>query len=264
MTPRPIPPYSPEALSRDLRALPPPAADEGFRLAMRDMFVRREIPAVVPPAPIPMPMHVWRRHVIAACAAAAACLMLVVGDVRPAWRTPGPLTATHVRIDGSAATPGSRWRDGALIETAPDEPMDIELSGIARFQLAGGTGFRLPARPSRWMAPVMAGALEYGEVRITTEPGFHGARLTIRARIVDAIVSGTTLAVLGSPDSTCVCVYEGAVTVRGTLGVIDTVRAGTRRTEFRDGRKSVIEPIRAMEIMKLQMLRAQVPADSLR
>jgi ferric-dicitrate binding protein FerR (iron transport regulator) len=260
MSDRRVPDTSPEALQRELRSLPAPPVDPHFEAAMREGFVRRAVPAPLPPAPLPMPAQVWRRHLIAACAAAAACLALVLGDGRSGWRAPGPLTATHLRIDGAAPTAAQVWREGALIETAPDEPVDLEIPGLARVQLAGGSAFRLPAAPSHWLAPVMVGALEYGEVRVTTGAGFHGTRLTIRAYGVDAIVTGTTLAVLASPDSTCVCVYEGAVEVRASVGRPDTVRAGTRRTEFHDGRAPVIEPIRAMETMKLQMLRAQVPS----
>lgn len=264
MSPRRMPDSPPEALLRALRDLPAPPVDPRFHAAMREAFMRRAVPAPLPPALLPMPAQVWRRHVIAACAAAAACLLLVLGDVRPGWRNPGPVTAAHVRIDGATASSAPRWRDGALIETAPDGALDLELPGLARFQIAGGSAFRLPAAPSRWLTPVMAGELEYGEVRIATAPGFHGTRLTIRAHGIDAIVSGTTLAVLASPDSTCVCVYEGAVEVRGSAWHADTVRAGSRRTEFHDGRASVTEPIRPLETMKLQMLRAQVPTRPLR
>ena len=201
--------------------------------------------------------------VVAATAALAAAAALIVCATLPSgsqWQLVAGSGHGQIRI-------GARWipvadsvaltsalRTGVAVEVPATAQLDIVLPGSVLMQITGGTGVTIPSRPGRWLNRDMQTALSHGEVRITTGPGFHGARLVVNTHEARAMVTGTTLAVLRGADSTCVCVFDGQVVV-ATGASIDTVRAGTRRTMPRAGAPARLEAIRSMETMKLFMLR---------
>ncbi|NOT35096.1 MAG: hypothetical protein HOP12_13190 [Candidatus Eisenbacteria bacterium] len=266
MTPRRFSDSSPEGMQQQLRAHPYPAADEAFRRELRAAFVNGTIAERPTAMRDRSARRLWLRWASASVAAVAACIALMTINAGPAWRSLGMTGATTLRVDGREVALGSDpgWgrllRAGARLEIPAGGQLDLELPGLAIFQAVGGSEVVLPSSPGRWFNRTITGTLASGELRVTTGARFPGTRLTIRTAEARAIVTGTTLAVLRSRDSTCVCVLEGAVTMRGPSGASEVVHAGFRRSVFAGGRAPVVEAIRPMEIMKLQMLRDQLGA----
>lgn len=249
--------YDPKSVQRLLQGLARPAADPEFRSALRSTFSRR----LEPERRVHPALRVLRARASRWAAAAAAALIAAAFlNSGPAWQVRGILGTGPIRVDGRVVSPGSpdgvarALHAGARIELPSEAQLDLELPGIAIFQLVGGSRVVLPASPGRWIARAVIGSLEAGEVRVTTGPRFPGSGLTIETPEVRAVVTGTTFAVLRLDAASCVCVYEGAVVMHGPSSARDTVRAGFRRSVFRDGRPPLLEPILPMETMKLRML----------
>lgn len=256
--------HDPESIQRSLQRLPKPVADPAFRSALRAAFVSRSIPERRATAVVRLPGA--RSFLRAGAVAVAATLIAaVILNSGPAWQLRGISGTNSLRLDGRMLAIGSPeighlLRAGVRIELPPGAQLDLELPGIAAFQVVGGSEMVLPASPGRWFARAVRGWLETGEVRITTGPRFRGAGLMIETPEVRAVVTGTTFAVFRLADGSCVCVLEGAVAMNGPTSAPDTVRAGFRRQVFRDGRPPLLEPIRPIETMKLEMLRGQAGA----
>ena len=256
-----------ERVQRALQRAQRPVADASYRSRLRAAFVSRSIPERRATRSWPLLRAPWPRVAASLIAAAAAMIVVLLSNAGPAWRLRTASGSGSLRVDGRVLDLASSdeisraLHGGARIELPADAQLDLELPGVAVFQLVGGSRLVLPANPGRWFTREVTGSLDTGEVRITTGPRFHGTRLAVDTPEMRAIVTGTTLAVLRQPDASCVCVLEGAVVMSGHASAPDTVHAGFRRQVFRDGRAPLLEPIRPMEIMKLQMLRAQL-ADS--
>ncbi len=251
-----------EGVQRSLRQLPRLAANREYRDRLRSQFVRDAIPERVPRKPRTW----WSRSggltVMAAAGAAAALALAWVLNTGPAWELTGSSGSGMLLIDGRP-TPleapseiARRLHPGAHVLLPADSQLELRLPGIAVIQFVGGSDATLPGRPGRWFARSMVASLDSGEVRISTGPGFRRTRLDIVTPEARAIVTGTTLAVIRQVDASCVCVLEGEVSMLQDAAAA-TVSAGFRRSVFRDGRVSLVEPIRPMEFMKLNMLRAQ-------
>lgn len=195
----------------------------------------------------------------AACVIALATAFLNTG---PAWRVASVTGTGELRVDGRPVTlialgsHAARLRPGATLEVPDSAQVDLELPGLALLQVVGGSKATVPGSPGRWFARTMAFSLERGEARGSTGPGFAGTRFIITTPEAQARIAGTTFAVIRNRDASCVCVLEGGVAMI-TGASTDTVRAGFRRSVFRDGRPPLLEAILPMETMKLTMLRAQ-------
>ncbi len=251
-----------ETVRRSLSNLPGPPIRPAFRDRLRAEFILGAVPG----------RRLLGTHVVrvsnwkwAASAAAIAALLLVIavqGNRGPEWELSGVSGEGTAEIDGRPtplAAPESvarRLHSGAEVVLPAGAQVELRLPGIAAIQIVGGSRAFLPGSPGRWFGRAMAARLEAGELRITTGPAFSGNRLVVVTPEVQAIVTGTTLAVLRQPDASCVCVLEGQVAMLGKASA-DTVRAGFRRTVYRDGRAPLVEPILPMETMKLTMLREQ-------
>ncbi len=250
------------------RRLARPAADPMFRASLRAAFVTGTIPERHVP-PLLRLVRNTRFRVFAGAttiAAAAAVVTALWLNPGPAWQVLGTSGAGALVIDGrpvaleSYAEIEPLLRAGARITLPADSQLDLALPGIARVQIVGGSEVVLPASPGRWHGRAVVGSLAAGELRITTGPRFHGTRLAIETPETRVVVTGTTLAVFRLPDASCVCVLEGKVSMSGAGAHLETVRAGFRQVVYRDGRAPLVEPIRPMEAMKLEMLRAQAEA----
>ena len=90
-----------------------------------------------------------------------------------------------------------------------------------------------------------------------TGPDFSRGVLRFDAPDAAIEVRGTTLAVICEPDATCLCVLDGTAAMIDREGRVESVAPGTRRTVYRDGRAPLVEAIRPMEQMKLDMLANQ-------
>lgn len=244
-----------DALRARLSRIPRRGAPSEFRTRLRSQFVLDAIPG---PA---SRRRSWSGLSLgAASTAAAAALILWLFNPGPAWRFSAVTGTGMARIDG-APVPlhdhgmlADRLRPGAEIVLPADAQLDLELPGLVLIQITGGTRTVVPGSPGRWLGRAVTTSLGYGELRIATSPRFAGTRMAVVTPEIRAVVTGTTLAVLRDSSASCVCVFEGRVTMTGG-GATDTVRAGSRRSVFRQGGAPLVEPIRPMEAMKLDRLR---------
>ena len=70
-------------------------------------------------------------------------------------------------------------------------------------------------------------------MRVVTGPEFAGHHLTLSAVGIEVAITGTTVAFLVGPDSTCVCVLEGVTEMTDPEGLIEAVPSGFRHTIYR-------------------------------
>lgn len=242
-------------------AAPDTAPDAVWRARLREQFIADTIPV----RRAPTRLRAAAPAAIAALAAAAAFVVFALLPAGPEWRLlasagDGALTIDGRRMLVSDTTAiAAALHAGADLELPPQAQLEVVLPGAVLMQIPGGTHASIPSRPGRWFHRELNASLDRGEVRFTTGSTFHGARLTIATREARAVVTGTTLAVLRASDSTCVCVFDGSVVVH-TAATVDTVHAGTRRSMFATGLPAHVEPIRAMETMKLSMLHKRAAA----
>jgi hypothetical protein len=200
--------------------------------------------------------------VLATAAAAAVVALFILGSLNrgPSWElasAPGP---GQIVIEGESVPladaelvtrllrPGARIRcdDSAGFELAAGDQLWIEFTP--------GSEAILPPSAGRWLGRTVRGRVEDGEVRITTGSNFAGARLRVDTDIAQVELLGTTIAVIDSPDATCVCVYEGSVRVGPLDGPLSPLDAGRRRIVYLADQPDFEEAILPMESMKLQML----------
>jgi FecR-like protein len=228
---------------------------------MGDRSAQEHEPVVAPRVP-PIAWHrrpAWR---LAPIAVATLAVVVALTNRGPGWtvlttagdgiavvdQTPVPL--------GHGEELQRRLRTGARL-TVPDGcEMEIASAGSIVFQLTAGTELTLPGGPGRWFGRRVAGAVRHGEIRVTTGPAFHGARLRLETPEATVEVTGTTLAVICEPAGTCVCVYDGMVEVGARGGTTERVPGGRRRFVYNDGRPPELAGIRPPEVQKLGDLRA--------
>lgn len=261
--------------TRDLlRGLSRPVAEPIFRDRLRREFAEGTIRGALPSGgSIFDRIRDWadaiRRPVVwipaATSIAAALFLLWNASPPRPEWTLRGSMGEGSLRVDGtvvSIATLGSEpdlLRPGRRIVIEGDLTIDLMLGRSLLLQAAPGSEFEIPHPPRRRLSHSTEGAVERGEVRFVTGAEFAGSTLIVHGPSADAIVQGTTLAVLCGPDSTCVCVFDGVVRMVDPGGAGRDVPAGTRRTRFAStARAPLEEPIRPMESMKLAMLQDAV------
>jgi ferric-dicitrate binding protein FerR (iron transport regulator) len=245
-----------------LRGLAPPRADAAFRERLKRDFVTGRIgerrSLVVPVA--------WHRRWVWRLALAPVALALLAASVWMADRGPGwTVMATQgdgaVTVNGVAVPLASREdleqkiRPGARLLVPAGAEVELASTSGLVVQVTAGTEFTLPATPGRWFRRQVRGAVRHGEIRVTTGPGFVGARLRLDTPEAEVEVTGTTLAVICEPAGTCVCVYDGVVRMGPRGGNMEPVSKGRRRFVFNDGRAPESAEIRPMEIGKLGMFR---------
>lgn len=252
-----------------LGELPDLRARADFRARLREDFSSGRIEEKVPTRPPGRPG--WIRG--AALAAAVAVLIVIgLGLVRFLDRTTDETGWAVHHIDDHPVLVSMADRefvlpaDGAEFSAAlaagrsftldDTLALDLSLGDLLSVQVTPGTTVRLPdVSGNRRM---LAAHLARGEVRVTTGRGFAGARLSWETPGADVMVTGTTFAVIRGGDSTCVCVFEGAVRVRSGSGTETPLDAGHRQVLVDDSDSTRTEPITPMEAMKLQMFRDAV------
>jgi ferric-dicitrate binding protein FerR (iron transport regulator) len=259
-----------ERTRQALRSLERPEADPTFRERLRREFIA----GTLAPGPrraeaagsvVALPRRRWRGwQIAAACgAAAAAVIALVTLNRAPGWELMSATGEGIVIVDripvplGHAEDLSRRLRPGATLRLAAGSEVVVALPGQLAIQITPATTVTLPGAPGRWFGRHARGALEAGEVRITTGPGFRGARLALETPEAFVELTGTTLAVIREPEGTCVCVYEGKVAVGAKDESPEEVPSGTRRFVFQDGRPPERAEIRPAEIGMLRRFRAR-------
>jgi ferric-dicitrate binding protein FerR (iron transport regulator) len=161
-----------------------------------------------------------------------------------------PIPMNHTAELARALQAGARVR--------VPEGSEIELMGPGQMliQLTSGTDFVVPPTPGRWWRRSVSAEVRAGELRITTGPHFHGARLTLTTPAARVEVTGTTLAVICDPEGTCVCVLEGRVRVGPLDGALADVEGGHLRFIYSDGREPKVAGMREVEATRLGEMRS--------
>jgi ferric-dicitrate binding protein FerR (iron transport regulator) len=199
----------------------------------------------------------WRLG--AALAAAAAVALVWVGS-RPTgtWHVAEVVGPQAIELAGRrppAGRPGSAVGPGPIRVGAASE-LELALDTRLRLRLLSETQASLPPAPGRWFGRTRVVTVEAGEIFGATG-GPLGFRLRLSTPEAEAVLSGTSFAVIRNDEATCFCLYRGALEI--------TERARGRRLSlplehrvliFRDGRPPQVEPITDRERMKLSMMDA--------
>jgi ferric-dicitrate binding protein FerR (iron transport regulator) len=251
------------AVQERVRALPTAAPSVEFRARLRDEFISGTIPERRSTRRRARTLPFAEVGIALAAAAVLVGLFLKINR-GPAWQFVAASGdgRVHVGERGFAASEASSTlpgllRPGVSIHLEGETQLDLLSPGTLAIQMAPGSNLTIPAPPGRWLGRSTTGRVDGGEVRFVTGPGFAGAHLTIEAPSARIHATGTTFAVISSPDSTCVCVLEGEVSMEGDDGSSEIVEAGMRRTIFAHRDEVLDEEIFPMERMKLEMLRQQ-------
>lgn len=253
-------PPAEDRVREELRGLPTPAPDLSYRARLREAFAGGTIESSARSSPLGRPTP-WVRAATVPLAAAAALLVALALDRPPEWRLDGASGLGLVVVDGRPipvsdhAALAAVMRSGAEVSTPAGVQLDLRLPGVALMQITPSTTTRIPNAPGRWLGRSMGARFSAGEVRLSTGPGFRGARLRLTTPETTIEVTGTTIAAIRDSTGSCVCVFEGAARMIAGGTSDGVVEAGTRRFEFNDGRPPRVEPIPPDELMKLTMLR---------
>lgn len=256
MTDAPLRPEE-KAAQEAIRSLSTPPADPAYRDRLRQAFASGSIESRIRPRPR-VPTVLWL-----APAAAAALVLAFVSNQGPRWNIGGVSGSGIVVVDGfelsstDSAALGRAIRPGARLRTSAEVQIDLLLPGVLSIQVAPGSELVIPGSPGRWFARTSSGRVTEGEVRFVAGSRLRGGSLRITTPEARVDVTGTTLSVIREPSATCVCVLEGVVHMSPEGGPATAVRPGTRRYVYGDGRPTLVEPIRPLEVMKLTMLRDQ-------
>lgn len=244
-----------------IRDLPEPSPDSEFRSRLRGQFMAGEIPGTVPEAGPAKVVPLFRAAIGLLAAAALAGLFFTMNR-GPEWVFVGAAGEGTISV-GEVTFPIDQAADvfpslppGTVVRIG-EGMLDLVSGNVVALQMAPGSELRVPSRPGRWIGRSIEGEVTSGEVRFVTGPDFPGRGLTIAAPGARIEVTGTTFAVICTPDSTCVCVLEGEVRMHDDDGESELVRAGMRRTIPVGSGAARDEEIFPMERSKLEMLRDQ-------
>jgi hypothetical protein len=148
--------------------------------------------------------------------------------------------------------------DGRVLATGPQSELELQLGDELRFRMIPGSEISLPAPPRRWHPGPMELVVRRGEIYGTTGEAGLTVPLHVRGQEAEARITGTTFAVFQDSLGTCVCLWEGDVTVHSRLddGTWELVE-GTKFYVYTDGSVSGPLPLGDMETMKLRMTAEQ-------
>lgn len=263
-------PHSPEQVQAQaaVQSLRPPRAAVAFREQLRQRFVSGEIDQAdrVEDSSdsrdeLRQRRMIWAWAGLALAAAVLTWILLVPSGPVAEWRVEDLLATGPLGVNGRTIqledvdvlsldlSPGTRV-------SRPDSTMiNLVAEDLLTVQIAPFSEVVLPPTAERWFGRQIRAQVTAGEVRFTTGDGFAGERLLVDTHVARVEVLGSTIAVIHSEDATCVCVYEGRVSI-GLLGsTLEVVPPGMRKIVYRDGRPALLQEITPMERMKLQMLK---------
>lgn len=161
---------------------------------------------------------------------------------------------------GVEAPAGSGLNKGDVIEPgtlacAPDAELEVQLGDRLRFRMMPGTRIELPAGPGRWFNRGRELSLASGEIYGTTGGNKLDFPLEVITDELTAQLTGTTFAVFRTDEGSCVCLWEGGITVTPAATPTEPTFLEPQRRVwvYRDGRPREVLPLTDMEIMKLRM-----------
>ena len=251
-----------------VRGLSHPSPDPEFAARLRREFATGSVQSPQADPRGRTPGRPWfadrRRSALVTATAGVFLLFSVVGawyaNRGPSWEVSGTRGTGTLTVDGEvvALTEISRHlASGRRLALQGDLEVDLVVPGAVFMQIVAGSSLTLPRAPGRWFARSARGEVHAGELRVVTGPRFAGARLVLRAPDASAEITGTTVAIICEPAATCLCVFTGTASMIGPDRLPVQVAPGTRRTVYRDGSSPLVEEIRPMERMKLDMLNEQ-------
>jgi ferric-dicitrate binding protein FerR (iron transport regulator) len=246
-----------------VRALPAVHADAAFRARLEQAFTTGAFPAPARPI-VPLP---WYRRPVAwiavpAVVAAALAFALVLNQ-GPRWGLAGAAGAGNAIVDGRPIPMNHEGdlrravRGGARVVVPRDGELQLANGDNMMILATAGTEFVIPAAPGRWFGRRVAASMRHGTLRVSTRPGFAGARLEVTTPEAAVEVTGSTLAIICEDAGTCVCVLDGGVAMGPLGGASEEVPGGMRRFVFRDGRAPEMAEMRPSERTELTDFREQ-------
>ncbi|MBD3237564.1 MAG: hypothetical protein GF330_12730 [Candidatus Eisenbacteria bacterium] len=248
-----------------VRALPTPAPRPDFAQRLRSDFVSGTLATTreQDAARARERRSALRLWMTAGAAAVAILALIVLSGLNrgPQWQPVAPAQPGRVLIDDQPLalddleTLARHLRPGAHLVCSDSTGFELFAGEQLWIEMTPGSDMILPPTAGRWWGRSPRGRVEDGEVRFTTGAGFAGTELRIATAIAEVEVRGTTIAVIDSPEATCVCVYEGEVRMGPRDAAMQRLDAGRRRILYGDDRAPLEEEILPMERMKLQMLR---------
>jgi ferric-dicitrate binding protein FerR (iron transport regulator) len=240
-------------LERWLRGLPvldaaPPEARE--RARRRFLTAALSGPEAAPgPAGAPLARG-WRRWLVPALAAAAIALVTWILPAPDRWRVDLAGTVHFADAEYGAGDEGRLALDleQAGVLEARDSEVRLRLGDALELLVRAGTRIDLPPLPVLDGSTPIALVLERGEVYLRTASGYAGNPILVSTADGQVEVLGTTLGVLCEAQGTCVCVREGAVSVRSPRLVAGLQRlpAGEALFLFRDARAPLQGPFEGL------------------
>jgi hypothetical protein len=251
-------PLSPEelAVQRLLRESPEPEPRAAFRDRLRREFTEGRVQPRT--SANPSPFHGAFAFLRLAIPLAAAVVLLTLWmNQAPHWRLVDSRAGTFLRIDGENFDTGDTkpllrmLRAGARVQTPESLGVTLLSPGHLAIKILPGTDMTLPAPPRRWFGRSTRASIATGEMHVTTDHSFHGARLFVNTPELEVEVVGTTVAIIRPEFGTCICVLDGTVLVAPHDGVKEPVSSGRRFTFFREEGRIDRGDILPMERTKL-------------
>ena len=190
--------------------------------------------------------------------AAVLAVALLLAAPLPVWTVDSSMSPPGLMIDGAAAdlTESHALRPGTRVENPGPGAACVAIEGAVTVLLAPGTGITLGTGRGRFGSAVLTAEIHEGMFLARTGPDFPGGGLEIATGRGDFRVTGTTFGMSVEADSTCVCVFAGAVEARTPDGGRYVVSAGERYSFFTSAPPHAwpLEPVRPGEIGMLRLL----------
>lgn len=207
---------------------------------------------------VPRPRTNRRRWMSLMMAAVLGVLAVVWFGSMPTqeWIVLDVVNPTGVTGTDGAPSVGSRVSGGQLVTTGPESELEIQLGDQLRFRMIAGTTLDLPRAPGRWFGRGRELQLTAGEIYGTSGGKKLDFDLVFSTGELQAQLIGTTFAVFRTDDASCVCLWEGGISVVPLVGTTTPVNLDEKKRVwiYKDGRAPEILPLSDMEIMKLQMI----------
>ena len=240
-----------------LRAMPRPRASDAARQRARAAFLG-DVTADAG-ATVDAGGHRWQGWALAATVVLAILAgFWYGGQPRYDWVVTDVVEADGI-VANSIEAAGDLGRGATVtagrISAGPTSELELQLGSQLRFRILPGTSIELPPAPRRWLPGTQTIVVHTGEIYGTTGGQVLEVPLHITAQQAEARLMGTTFAVFQNDDGTCVCLWQGCITVFPIDGGESVVMEDEKKFYvFTDGSTSGLVPLDGMERMKLQMM----------